>query len=63
MDHRVGVLLCEPVSLLSRPNGCFGTYMLLLESIGVEHTLLLWLEGLLCIRILLFISLLASSVL
>lgn len=63
MDHRVGVLLYEPINLLLMLDGCIWTYVLLLESIRVVHTLLLRMEDLLSVCILLFISLFASSVL
>lgn len=63
MDHRVGVLLYEPINLLLMQDGCIWTYVLLLESIRVVHTLLLRMEDLLSVCILLFISLFASSAL
>lgn len=63
MDHRVGVLLYEPINLLLMLDGCIWTYVLLLESIRVVHTLLLRMEDLLSVCILLCISLFASSVL
>ena len=59
MNHWVGVLLCEPVSIPLMPGGCVYTYVLLLKGIGVVHSLVLRMEDLLSIRILNCISLLA----
>ena len=63
MNHWVGVLLCEPVSILLMPKSCDRTYVLLLKGIGVVHPLVLRMEDLLSVRILIFISLLAVYVL
>ena len=56
MDHRARVLLYEPVSLVSRSDGCTLTYVLLLKSIRAKYTLLLGMEGLLSISIPLLIA-------
>ena len=63
MNHWVGVLLCEPVSILLTPKSSIRTYVLLLKGIRVVHPLVLRMEDLLSIRILPFISLLALYVL
>lgn len=63
MNHWVGVLLCEPVSILFMPKSCIRTYVLLLKGIRVVHPLVLRMEDLVSIRILLFISLLVLYVL
>ena len=63
MNHWVGILLCEPVSILLVPRSYVQTYVLLLKGIGVVHPPVLRMEDLLSIRILILISLLALYVL